>query len=157
MKTCVDLAERHGARYRIVYELPADLRTEAHGWPRDAWPWLARIACHHGHVGVQGGDRLHAFTDRQRIGARLRALPFVERALGDAEVRVVFHVDHLAEVLGLLKPYRRRQGLSEAQRAALAAGRRPFQRGHAGAVENNAETAPESTQDADDGVTDIPA
>lgn len=51
-------------------------------------------------------------------GGRLRALPFIERAQGDTEVRVVFHVDHLAEVLAVLKPYRRRQ-VSAAERDRL--------------------------------------
>ena len=155
MIDCIDLIAKAGRRYRTAYELPTDLRTEAHGWPRDDWPWLARILCHHGHVGVHGGERLYAFTDHPRIGAQLRALPFIERAQGDAEVRVVFHVDHQVAVLKVLKPYRRRQGLSDAQRAALAAGRRPFER--RASVENRGQTAPESTQDAQDGESDIPA
>ncbi len=111
--SCIDLAERFGRRYRIRYE------EQATEWPPADRPWLARIACRYGHVGVQGGERLYAFTDRPVIGRRLRGLPFVERAQGDAEVRVVFHVDHLAAVLAILKPYRRRQ-VSEAQRERLA-------------------------------------
>ena len=112
--TCLDLAALYGHRFRIVYE------EQAGEWPVADRPWLARIACHGGHVGVQGGDRLHAFTDRPRIGAQLRALPFPERAQGDAEVRVVFHVDHLEAVLAILRPYRRRQ-VSEAERERLRA------------------------------------
>ena len=149
--TCINLAERYGHRYRIVYE------EQVAEWPVAERSWLARIACRYGHVGVQGGEFLHAFTDRARIGAKLRALPFVERAQGDAEVRIVFHVAHLAEVLAILRPFRRRQGLSEAQRAALDAGRRPFVRRADASVEKSAETAPGSTQDAEDGESDVPA
>ncbi len=112
--SCIDLAERYGRRYRIRHE------EQAAEWPPADRPWLARIACRYGHVGVQGGERLHAFTDRPVIGRRLRALPFLDHAQGDQEVRVVFHVDHLAEVLAILRPYRRRQ-LSAEQRAAKAA------------------------------------
>lgn len=135
--TCLDLAADYGHRYRITYE------PQAAEWPPAERPWLARIACRHGHVGVQGGERLYAFTDRPRIGAQLRGLA-PERAQGDAETRIVFHVDHLDLVLAILRPYRRRQGLSEAQRAALDAGRRLFLR--RGAVENSDFPAPESTQ-----------
>lgn len=149
--TCINLAERKrfSHRYRIGHE------EQAAEWPPADRHWLARILCRYGHVGAQGGERLYAFTSRPRIGAQLRVLPFVEKAQGDAEVRVVFHLNHLAAVLAILKPYRRRQALSNAQRAALAAGRRPFPR--RATVENDELAAPESTQDPRDGETDIPA
>jgi len=111
---CIDLAERFGRRYRIASE------EQAADWPLAERVWLAQIRCRFGHVGVQGGERLYAFTDRRRIGTTLRALPFLERAQGDDEVRVVFHVDHLDAVLAILKPYRRRQ-VSEAERERLRA------------------------------------
>ncbi len=140
--SCIDLAERFGRRYRIGYE------AQAADWPPADRPWLARIACRYGHVGVQGGERLHAFTDRPVIGARLRQLAFVEHAQGDAEVRVVFHVDHLAEVLAILKPYRRRQ-LTAEQRVAKAAilARARSQRG-AAALSGADFTAPGTPQTA---------
>ena len=128
---CIDLAERFGRKYRIGYEEQVDQ------WPVADRPWLARIRCLYGHVGVQGGERLHAFTDHRLIGRRLRRLPFVEQAQGDEEVRIVFHVEHLAEVLAILKPYRRRV-LSEEQKAKqvarLAAHR--FKAGQAHAVQS---------------------
>jgi hypothetical protein len=157
MTTCIDLLARFGHRYRVAYELPPDLRTEAHGWPREQWPWLARIACRYGHVGAQGGDRLYAFTARPRIGAQLRALPFIERAQGDVEVRVVFHVDHLAEVLAILRPRTRRQ-VSAAERERLATvGSAALARHRAGGNVQSDLTAPETTQDVADGESDIPA
>jgi hypothetical protein len=120
-ETCINLAARFGSQYRIAFE------EQGAEWPVADRPWLARIVCRYGHVGVQGGDRLHAFSARRQIAGQLLRPPFAESALdGDGEARIVFHVDHLKAVLALLKPYRRRQGLSDAQRAALAAGRQPF-------------------------------
>lgn len=103
MASCIDLAERYGKQYRIDYE------PQSAQWPRTEHAWLARIRCQYGHVGVQGGERLYAFTDRPVIGGRLRRLRCVERAQGDLEVRVVFHVDHLAAILAILRPRHRRQ------------------------------------------------
>ncbi|MGH7787647.1 MAG: hypothetical protein ACRERC_12310 [Candidatus Binatia bacterium] len=138
MTDCIDLAATYGDRYRISSEPQAAL------WPPADRLWLARIACLHGHVGVQGGRRLVAFTDRARIGAQLRALPGIERAQGDAEVRAVFDVDHLSAVLALLRPYRRRQ-VSAAERARLAA-MGAAHRFTAGDGLQGAFPAPESTQ-----------
>jgi len=110
---CIDLARRFSGRFRIVYEEQVAL------WPPGERVWLARVACHGGHVGVQGGDRLVAFTNRPRLGRQLRALPFVIGAQGDAEVRIVFPVEFVELVLTLLRPRRRRQ-VSAAQRERLA-------------------------------------
>lgn len=141
---CIDLAADYGSRYRIDYEPHVDQ------WPRIEHAWLARIRCLHGYVGVQGGDRLHAFTDRPVIGARLRRLPFVERSQGHAEVRIVFHVDHLAAVLAILKPYRRRQ-LTDEQRARLTAtGRAALARNRAAVNVQGDSTALESSRRAPD-------
>ena len=115
MTACVDLAARFGDRFRLNWE--ADDRTKLL-WPREDHPWLYRIPCRYGHVGVQGGELLYAFSDRPRIGRQLRTLPFIERAAGDLEVRIVFQVDQLAAVLAILRPYRRRR-LSNAARAEL--------------------------------------
>lgn len=130
---CIDLPARYGATYRIGYEDVGET-------PLAERPWLAFIRCRHGRVGVHGGQRLYAFTDRSRIGAQLRRLPFVERKQGDAEVRVVFHHDHMAAVLELLKPYRRRQ-VSEAERLRLAG--MGFRKGDRQAHCDDAQTAPE--------------
>jgi hypothetical protein len=110
---CVDLATRFGDRYRLIHE------EQVSEWPPAHRPWLARIVCRYGHVGVQGGERLYAFTDRH-VAASLRKLSFVEKTQGGSELRIVFHVDHLAAVLAILRPYRRRR-LSPAERARLVA------------------------------------
>lgn len=53
--------------------------------------------------------RLPAWTDRPRIGAKLRELPCVPSARG-SETGVTFAIDQIAAVFDLLKPYRRRKG-----------------------------------------------
>ncbi len=50
-----------------------------------------------------------------RTCAALRALPGMLSVRGDIETVVTFHVDQIAAVLAILKPYRRRQ-LTEAQK-----------------------------------------
>jgi hypothetical protein len=88
-------------------------------------------------------------TTGRAFGAHLRALPCVEQAQGDAEVRVVFHLDHLADMLAVLRPYRRGQ-VSEAERERLQAllARHGF---GAAAISKSDLTAPESTQADRDG------
>lgn len=93
---------------------------QAADWLSADRSWLARTACRYGHVGVQGDERLAAFTDPPRIGASSERWRLSCRRRGDAEVRVVFHVEHPSEVLAILRPDRRRQ-VSEAERARLAA------------------------------------
>lgn len=144
-ESCLDLAAEFGGRFRIVYE------EQASDWPVSERPWLARIRCRAGHVGVAGGAYAYAFTDRPRIGAQLRALPFVERAQGDTEVRVIFHAEHLAAVLAILRPYRRRH-LSEAERRRLAAvGRAALAKHRAAANVESDFPPPGSTQRGGDG------
>jgi hypothetical protein len=63
-------------------------------------------------------------------------------------VRIVFHADHLAEVLVLLRPYRRRQ-VSEAERERLAAMGAADRFGPGDGVQSEL-TAPESTRAAAD-------
>lgn len=114
---CIDLQARFGGIYRIGWEGAGATK---HAWPREEWPWLMRMRCKYGAVYPYGGDLLQTFTDHPRIGRRLRALPFLLHARGDAETVVRFQLDYLQDVLALLRPYRRRQ-LSSAHKARLAA------------------------------------
>jgi hypothetical protein len=115
--TCINLEERFGRRYRIAWEAGGKTKPL---WPREEWPWLMELRCHGGKAYPWGGELLQAYTDRRRTGAQLRALPCVLDAKGDDEVVVRFHVDHIEQVLAILKPYRRRQ-VSEAERERLRA------------------------------------
>jgi hypothetical protein len=110
----VNLFERFGGVYRIDYE------PQRGQWPRTEWAWLMRIVCRYGLAYPYGGDLLQAVTSRRKIGARLQRLPFVVHSKGGTEVVVRFHVEHVEEVLAILRPYRRRQ-LSEQRKASLAA------------------------------------
>lgn len=144
MTDCIDLVAELGHRYRIAHE------EQASEWPPADRRWLAYIRCRNGRVGVQGGERLYAWTDRARVGGRLRLLPCIERAQGDAETRVTFRRDDLDAVLGVMQPFCRRQ-VSEAERERLRAmgGQYRFVAGHG---VGGAETAPESTQATPGGV-----
>lgn len=139
---CIDLAERFGQTFKIISE------EQAGEWPVAERPWLARMACQYGHVGIYGGELLLAFTASRTMGRRLRALPFVLAARGDVEVVIRFHVDQLAGVLEILKPRRRRR-VTEAERERLRTVGTPH-RFAAGHGTERAETALESTQAGED-------
>lgn len=125
-KRCVDLDALYGARYRLAWEADGATRSQ---WPRGDWPWLRRVPCRYGYLYVVGGEMRGAVAaGHPGIGRRLRRLPGVTRAFGEADETVAHFPVAVAEaVLALLRPYRRRTA-TEAQRRALAAGRRPFPR-----------------------------
>jgi len=114
-ETCINLQERFGRRYRIGWE--ADGATKAQT-PREEWPWLMELLCRHGKVYPWGGELLQACSYTGATGAKLRRLPFVLHAKGGEETVIRFHVDHIEQVLAVLKPYRRRQ-VSEAEKERL--------------------------------------
>lgn len=137
--TCIDLREQFGARYRITFE------RHYKQWPRRDWPWFARILCRHGFIAPFGGELLQAFTDRPRIGRRLRSLPFILHARGDDETVILFHISHVAEVLAILQPRRRRPALGDEQKARLIAdGQAALTRWRARAKAHSAQTPLES-------------
>ena len=115
-KTCVDLGALYGARYRLTWEADGATRSQ---WPRGDWPWLRRVPCRRGYLYVLGGEMLAACTvGHPAIGRRLRRLPGVTKAFGEADETVAHFPVAVAEaVLALLRPYRRVQ-LSPAERAA---------------------------------------
>ena len=115
--TCINLQERFGRRYRVGWEANGATRYQ---WPEAERAWLMELRCRHGLIYPKGGKVLQATTTRQRIGAKLRALPCVLTARGDVEVVITFHVDDVPAVFRLLQPYRRRQ-VSAAQRERLRA------------------------------------
>jgi len=117
MPLCVDLRERFGGRYRLIWEAEGATRAQ---WAAGARAWLLQVSCRYGVIYPVGGALLAAWTDQPRIGARLRALPGVISARGDLEVTVTFHVDQVEAVFALLRPRRRRQ-VSSNQRARLLA------------------------------------
>lgn len=115
--TCINLQERFGKRYRVGFEANSATRYQ---WPEGDRAWLLEVRCRYGSVYPKGGEILQAMTPRPRLGAKLRALPCVLTARGDADTVVTFHVDEAPAVFALLKPYRRRQ-VSASERERLRA------------------------------------
>jgi hypothetical protein len=111
----IDLKRLASDKYRVELDPSAD------DSPRDERPWLWRITCKYGFVGVHGPDTLLAHCNAARVIARLLAVPDVApRQIGGGEVNCSFPPDRLdavAEVLGA----RRRRRLSEEQRERLVA------------------------------------
>lgn len=97
---CINLQDRFGRRYRVSWE--ADGATRYH-WPEVYRPWLLEIRCRYGLIYPFGAEILQAMTDRPRFGAKLRALPCIQSARGDAETVVTFHVDRAAAVFEVLE------------------------------------------------------
>lgn len=112
----VDLRATFGGRYRVRWEANGATRSS---WPEDERLWLLELRCRYGIVYPYGGEFLAAAADHPRLGAKLRALPFIASAKGDVETVVVFGQDHAKAVFRILKPYRRRQ-LSETERSRKA-------------------------------------
>ena len=114
---CVNLKERFGRQYRVVYEESyyADRGQGAHA----ADPWLQIIPCRLGHIFPHGGSLLAASTNTR--GATARKLASLDFATvhqdGNDGLTVLFPVEKFAAVARLLHPRRRRQ-LTEAQKAA---------------------------------------
>ena len=112
---CVNLEEQFGKRYRIGWGADGATKSQT---PREEWPWLMELQCRYGRIYPGGGEILQAYSDRPRIGAKLRALSCATSARGDMETVITFHIDSIKQVLAVLKPFRRRQ-VSGAERARL--------------------------------------
>jgi hypothetical protein len=120
MTTCIDLKERFGRRFRLLYE--ESYTTENR---RGHDPWLLTIVCRHGHIYPHGRDQLAASTNsRGPIAKRLAALPCVRVVQdGDDGINVVFHIDDFTTVAAIMKPKRRRKLTAEHKAKLTAAGR----------------------------------
>jgi len=114
-KQLVDLEASFGRRFKVSWEADGATRNQ---WPREAWPWLMEIRGRHGLIHPYGGELLCAVSNTGHTGAKLRRLPFVLDARGDQETVIRFHVDHVKDVFGIIRPYRRRR-VSEETRKRL--------------------------------------
>ena len=117
---CVNLKERFGEQYRVVYE-ESYIAQYGHN-TRTADPWLQIILCHHGHIFPHGGHILAASScGRGPTARKLAALPGVTiHQDGSDGMTVLFPVERFNDVAVLMKPRRRRR-MTEAQRAAATA------------------------------------
>jgi hypothetical protein len=118
MKTCINLRERFGKRFRIRYEESYRAQYGPRAWTPD--PWLMIIPCRHGHVFPWGGDKLAASTNRRGgIARNIMALPGVTvHQDGSDGITAVFHVDRFEAVAAIMLPKRRRVA-SEAEKERL--------------------------------------
>lgn len=117
-KSCVDLRQRFGDRYRVEYDESYYAEYGPRAWTED--PQFQVIPCQHGDICPWGGSQLAACTKRAGIITnRLRALSFVEVVQdGDDGINAVFDVAYFDRVAGIMKPRRRRRLSPEARRAA---------------------------------------
>ena len=84
--------------------------------PGDAWPM---VPGRYGRLEHLGASVIAAFTDRRLIRARLLAVPGVtSHQVGQEELRVLVAPEAVAPVLQLLRCFRRRRPMPEAQRRA---------------------------------------
>jgi hypothetical protein len=153
MTPCVDLRVTFGRQFRYVWdEAYAAERPDFRA--REA-PWLTVIPCRYGRIFPWGGRLLAAYcpagSAKRCELAKVEGTRVVQGAVvGCPEVVVTFDVERTEEVAAILQARRRRPRASAAQRAALAAGRRPFvARRH---VENGHLPSPETTIDPSRGV-----
>ena len=108
--TCINLKERFGQRFKVVYE-ESYHATHGHG-ARAEDPWLLIVPCRYGHIFPHGGNRLAASVDGfQKVAGCLRRLPCcrVHQDGDGGELTVVFDVADFAKVARIIRPRRRRQ------------------------------------------------
>jgi len=119
--TCINLKERFGRRYRVVYEESYYAQYGPNARVPD--PWLMILPCKFGHIFPHGGDMLAASVDgHPNVAGLLRRLPRCQVWQdGDfGELTVTFDVADFDEVARIMRPRRRRQVTPE-QKAELLA------------------------------------
>jgi len=115
---CINLKDRFGSRYRVVYE---ESYFAEHGQTARADdPWLQVLLCQHGHIYPHGGELLAAATDKRGgIAKKLAALDCTTVVQdGSDGINATFHVRDFERVAELMKPKRRRRLTVEQRRAA---------------------------------------
>jgi hypothetical protein len=119
-RTCIDLQERFGDRYKIGKDPSYFAEHGPNAWTHD--PWLLLIRCERGEIYPHGGDYLAFATNgRGPSATKLAELACVEVLQdGDDGINGKFHVDHFREVAKLMRP-RRRHVLSAERRARMSA------------------------------------
>ena len=122
---CINLKERYGDRYKVVYEESYVAQYGPNGRTED--PWLQIIPCVHGHLCPWSGENLAACTNKAGpVAKALKALLFVQVVQdGDDGANMVFPVEHFDEVAHIMKPKRRRR-LSEEHKAKVLRNLKPF-------------------------------
>src|SRR5262249_6974448 len=117
MIICINLAERFGTQYRIVFDKSYDARRRRR---ETLDPWFMEIPCRKGTIYPFGGEMLAVQVDGRPLTAkRLLSLPGVRLLQdGDWERTFRFDVAQFSEVAAIVLPRRRRQ-ISDAERQRL--------------------------------------
>jgi hypothetical protein len=123
-------------RYRLAWD------ESRQGKEQD--PTLMVLPAKFGHIYVHGVDTLGAACDSTRIAAKLLRLPYTYcHQRGDDGANVLFPVEHLAEVAGILRVRKRKKcTLTESQR--VAAGER-LRNGRRSPLVESAKAAPDAS------------
>ena len=118
-RACINLRERFGRRYKVVYEESYHVERGQRGRLED--PWLMIIPCKHGHIGPWDGQRLVACTDRPGYVVRaLRLVPGAEvHQDGIDGANVIFHLAAFKQVAQIMRPRRRRRMSAEHRRRLI--------------------------------------
>ena len=123
---CVNLKERFGDRFKVVYEESYQAERGEHGRAED--PWLMIMLCQHGEIYPYGDDQLVASTKVVGgIARALKALPFTTlHQDGSDGADVIFPVDRFEDVAGIMKSRKRRR-MTEAAKWQAADRLRQYQ------------------------------
>ena len=118
METCINLKDRFGDRYRVVYE--KSYFAEHGQTARVDDPWLQVLLCKHGHIYLHGRDELAASTNTRGGIARKLAVLNCTTVVQDGSdgINATFHIRDFEQVAELMKPRRRRHLTVEQRRAA---------------------------------------
>jgi hypothetical protein len=124
-KTCIDLKERYGDKYKIGKDPAYHAEYGPNAWTHD--PWMLTLECRNGHIYPHGGEYLAAATrGRGTVSTALAKLPCVDVLQDGADgINAKFHVDDFTTVAKVMKPRRKRK-LTDEQRAANLARLAPF-------------------------------
>ena len=116
--SCPNLKTLAGSKYKVTYEESYQAQYSEHARRED--PWLLILLCKNGHICPWSKNHLAACTSKAgAIAKRLAALHCVQVVQDGADgINAVFQVEHLAEVLKLMRPRRRRTMTAEQKQQA---------------------------------------
>lgn len=110
---CINLKEEFGQTYRVK------VTSGYEKFRRD--PWNFELLCQYGHIYPHGDDELGFASDKSgSVAQKVANLPFITVIQDGSDGKnIVFHVDHLEEILKIVKPRKRRQMSKEQRLAAI--------------------------------------
>jgi hypothetical protein len=117
-RTCIDLQERFGEKYKIGKDPSYWAEHGKGGWAHD--PWLLLIPCKFGHIYPQGGTTLAASVDGHcKIAGELRRLGLKVHQSGSDGDTLLFDVEQFKAVAKIMRPHRKPRQTEEQRAAAV--------------------------------------